>query len=236
MNFLPSTTHHDEANRDINVALLPIGSFEQHGAHLPLTTDTLVASSVAAKLAESYEGLRLLAPLTYSCSHEHTDFAGTVSISAKTLISCISDIRQSLEHQGVDKVVLVNGHGGNYVLSNIAQEANVTQPLVSVFPSSSDWAVARSAAEMKTIGRQDMHGGELETSILLHVAPHLVRDGWESADHTADERPALLMLGMKEYTASGIIGRPSLASAQKGQLALSSITKSFQTQLDALGS
>jgi creatinine amidohydrolase len=114
-------------------------------------------------------------------------------------------------------VVLVNGHGGNYVLNNVAQEANVDGPSVVVYPTGRDWDVARRAAGLETTAHDDMHGGEAETSILLHYAPDSIAAEWESADHQADERPDLLLLGMMDYTRTGIIGRPSLATASKGE-------------------
>jgi creatinine amidohydrolase len=80
---------------------------------------------------------------------------------------------------------------------------------------------------MTTNAHEDMHAGEFETSILLHAWPAVVRAGNETADWTADERPHLLSLGMVPYTSSGVIGRPSLGTAEKGKLALASLVESF---------
>ncbi|MGW4720927.1 creatininase family protein [Nocardia sp. NPDC004260] len=110
----------DVADAAARIAVLPVGSFEQHGDHLPLITDTVIACLIARQLAENYP-LLLLPPLTISCSHEHEPFAGTVSLSPATLIAVISDIRRSLDRSGITTLVLVNAHGGNYVLGNIAQ-------------------------------------------------------------------------------------------------------------------
>src|SRR4051812_14273073 len=118
MEFVTLATSHDEHARKAETALLPVGSFEQHGAHLPLATDSLIASILAKAISDAYP-MFLLPPLTISCSHEHASFPGTISISASTLTHIISDIRLSLRAQGVDKLVVVSGHGGNYVLSNI---------------------------------------------------------------------------------------------------------------------
>ncbi len=76
----------------------------------------------------------LLSPLTISCSHEHAAFAGTVSIRAQTLIQVVEDVAESLAQQGVRGLVLVNGHGGNYVLSNIVQQNNVADVRMTLFP------------------------------------------------------------------------------------------------------
>ena len=223
----------DETMRDANIAVLPVGSFEQHGAHLPLATDTIVASTVADAIARQY-GLFCLPPVTFSCSHEHEGFPGTVSVSAQTLVAMVTDIRLSLERAGVAKLVIVNGHGGNYVLSNIAQEANVSRPAVALFPGRDDFVVARASAGMVTSVHDDMHGGEWETSILLHAHPELVHDAYWESDHNAPDRPYLHLLGMAGYTTSGIIGRPSLATADKGRLALASLVTTFDMLLHAL--
>ncbi len=126
MDSLVTTATTDDIRAlSARVAVLPVGSFEQHGDFLPLTTDTLIASAIARRIADDYS-LFLLPPITFSCSHEHTAYPGTVSISARTLIAMIDDIATSLRASGVDRLVIVNGHGGNYVLSNIVQEANTT--------------------------------------------------------------------------------------------------------------
>jgi creatinine amidohydrolase len=225
-HLVPISTTTDARVRQAKTAILPIGSFEQHGPYLPLTTDTLVACAISRAIADSYPVLEL-SPLTITCSHEHKAWPGTVSISARTLHAVVSDIHQSLQQSGINKLVLVNAHGGNYALRNIVQEANVSGPHMAFFPENSDWTTARVAASMTTSNHEDMHGGELETSILLHAYPEVVRTGYETADHIADDRTGLLTLGMAHYTESGIIGRPSLASATKGKTALTSIVNSF---------
>jgi creatinine amidohydrolase len=231
--LITAATSADEAKRCATVAVLPVGSFEQHGDHLPLTTDTIIACVIANHIAETYDVL-LLPPVTMSCSHEHEGFEGTVSISSRTLIAIIDDVQSSLARSGVKYLVLVNGHGGNYVLSNIAQEANVTERRVALFPGREDFRIARERAEMETTTSEDMHGGEWETSILLHSHPHLVRSMYSQSDHDAPQRPHLLITGIRAYAPSGIVGRPSVASAAKGQAALDSLTSSFSDVLKVL--
>jgi creatinine amidohydrolase len=213
--------------------MLPIGSFEQHGDYLPLSTDTLIACVIAREIADTYN-LMLLPPVTISCSHEHADWPGTVSISARTLHALITDVAESLTARGIDRLLLVNGHGGNYVLANIVQEASVHGPRMALFPTSSDWRQAREVAGLSTDGHVDMHAGELETSILLHALPDTVRPGYEHSDHEADDRRQLLSLGMRAYTTSGVIGQPSLASAEKGKAVLVVLTELARTHLAAL--
>lgn len=231
--LLPIRTTSDEKNRNAKCAVLPVGSFEQHGDFLPLITDTVVAVAVSRELSNVYPILQL-PPVTISCSHEHGAWHGTVSISASTLESMVSDIYSSVANSGLTSLVILNCHGGNYVLSNIVQEGNSLGKRMALFPSGADWTQARQAAGLVTSNHEDMHAGELETSILLHVNPELVRDGYQAADWTVDDRRHLLTTGMGEYTRSGVIGRPSLASAGKGKALLASLVESFASVLEIL--
>ncbi len=219
--------------RNALVAILPIGSFEQHGPCLPLVSDTAIACIIARNVADVYPVL-YLPPVTISCSHEHKAWPGTVSISSRTLSAIISDVQNSLRLAGIDKLVLINGHGGNYVLRNIVQESTVVHRNMALFPTGADWQRARAAADMTTDDHEDMHAGELETSMLLHGCPELVRDGYTNTDHTANERADLLTVGMEAYTSSGVIGRPSLSSALKGKVAVESLVESFERCLQTL--
>jgi creatinine amidohydrolase len=227
-------TTQDEQQRGANVATLPVGSFEQHGPALPLVTDTLIACLIASRIADAHD-LLLLPPVTISCSHEHADFAGTVSISARTLHAMVEDIRESLRKTGISKLVLVNGHGGNHVLSNVTREANVGGSHVTLFPARDDWDAARREAGIATTASEDMHAGELETSLLLYAHPEVIREELQPPDHLANTRTHLLVTGMRAYTDSGIIGQPSLATAEKGKAALTSLTASFADHLRLLG-
>lgn len=217
------------------VAVLPVGSFEQHGPFLPLATDTLVACAVAREIAEAYP-VHLLPPVTVSCSHEHAAWPGTVSISSVTLHAVVSDIAASLRRSGVDTLVVVNGHGGNYVLGNVVQESSARGERMALFPAAEDWESALRRAGVVSSALTDMHAGEIETSILLHTHPELLKPGYETSDFVADDRRHLLTLGMSGYTDSGVIGRPSLGSAEKGKELLASLVDSFGAYFSLLTS
>ncbi|MGC3002431.1 creatininase family protein [Streptomyces sp. G35A] len=237
--LLPADTTEDVRTRGAavsrQVAVLPVGSFEQHGPFLPLATDTLVACAIAREIADAYP-VHLLPPVTISCSHEHAAWPGTVSLSSATLHAVIRDIADSLRRSGVDTLVLVNGHGGNYVLGNVAQESSARGGRMALFPAPEDWETARQRAGVVTSLLTDMHAGEIETSVLLHAHPELLRPGYEASDHVADDRRHLLTLGMSAYTDSGVIGRPSLGSAEKGKELLASLADSFGAYFSLLTS
>ncbi|WP_308293253.1 creatininase family protein [Streptomyces sp. YS415] len=236
--LVPADTTEDVRARGAGVsrqvAVLPVGSFEQHGPFLPLATDTLVACAVAREIAAAYP-VHLLPPVTISCSHEHAAWPGTVSISSVTLHAVIRDIAESLRRSGVEALVVVNGHGGNYVLGNLVQESSARGERIALFPATEDWETARERARVDTSLLTDMHAGEIETSILLHTHPEMLRPGYETSDFVADDRRHLLSLGMSAYTDSGVIGRPSLGSAEKGKELLASLSDSFAACLSVLG-
>lgn len=233
-HIIPTATSADEAHRGSSVAVLPVGSFEQHGDHLPLATDIFIACLIARKVTDRY-GLFLLPPLTITCSHEHADWPGTVSISAATLHAVVADVSTSLKASGVFRLLIVNGHGGNYVLSNIVQEASVSRLRMALFPGREDWQAARELAGCKILnGHEDMHAGELETSIMLYAMPEMVRPSYVSADHKAVRSPHLLSRGMRICTTTGVVGRPSLATAQKGKALLTALTNRAAAYLDVL--
>lgn len=117
MDLITLATTADIRDRRPEIALLPVGSFEQHGRHLPLATDTIVALAIADGLAAVYN-VFVLPPITMSCSHEHAAWPGTISLSHRTVSAVIEDVVVSLTAQGIGKLAIISGHGGNYFLSN----------------------------------------------------------------------------------------------------------------------
>jgi creatinine amidohydrolase len=200
--------------------VLPIGAFEQHGPSLPLVTDTLIAIAIVEAISQHHNVFQLPA-ITFGCSHEHSAFPGTVSLSPATMAAVVTDIRASLAQQGIGALIVVNGHGGNYVLGNVVQQANTDGAIrVGLYPSRADWMEARRAAAISSSNHDDMHAGELETSILLAAHPSYVRDGWQHHDHIAPDRRHLTTVGIGAYTTNGVIGYPSRATATKGHAVL----------------
>jgi creatinine amidohydrolase len=233
--ILPAATTTDTGTVNAAIAVLPVGSCEQHGPYLPLVTDTLIAIAIAGAIAGDHPNVLQLPAVTYSCSHEHAAFPGTVSVSATTLWAIFADITESLAHQGVTGLIVVNAHGGNAVLTNIAQQANLHGPLrVGLYPSREDWAEARVEATIISSSHDDMHAGELETSVLLAAYPDYVREGWNTADHSAPDRRYLTTLGINAYTESGVIGQPSQATREKGMRALSHLGAAAGTLIGLL--
>src|ERR671912_882298 len=110
-----------EAVKQQRVAVLPVGTIEQHGPHLPLVTDVLTATEMSRRAVERLAGEAVLMPSVYYAFNEHhLDFPGTISVRGETFIQYVTDIGRSLAHHGFRKVLLVNGHGSNVPYLDIA--------------------------------------------------------------------------------------------------------------------
>lgn len=234
LQLIPDITSTDSGATN-TLAVLPIGSFEQHGPYLPLGTDTLIACAVASSIRQHHNVLQL-PPVTFGCSHEHAAYPGTVSISATTLAAVVGDITDSLIQQNNTGLIVVNGHGGNAVLTNTVQQLNTPHSPIKVglYPSREDWTEARAAASIASSGHDDMHAGELETSILLAACPDYLRDGWQTSDHATNDRRYLTTLGIHAYTPTGVIGYPSQATVAKGDKALDHLGRSADGLIELL--
>ncbi len=220
---------------DVNVAFLPIGATEQHGYHLPISTDALIAEAIANELSKRFEPSYCVPVLPYSASFEHADFPGCISLRIHTLTAVVTDIVQSLKRSGISHVVIINGHGGNHLLRNIVQELNAEDPRTvwGPFPNRRHWEEAYRAAGIRETISRDMHAGEGETSLIMHLMPKAVKEDKRS-DCDVPDRPLLETVGMKPYTESGTIGFPTRATAEKGRLLLQSLTDQIASTLEGI--
>ncbi len=207
------------------VAVLPLGAMETHGPHLPLATDTLIAEGIldrAQALDQSAEPILRLPPLWIGASAEHADHAGTVSIEPETLIAHIQDIGEGLARAGVKRVLLFNGHGGNIAAALIA--ALKLRTRFGMLAASAHWLDYGLPTDMTAPAgvKEDVHGGWIETSVMLHLTPSLVGKGAAAA--AAPPAPSLFPSGpvnwgwmTSDLTPSGWIGRADLADVDLGR-------------------
>ena len=197
------------------VAVLPVGATEQHGAHLPTGTDTLLAAHVAETAAEQ-TGDIVLPPLAYGCSLGHTDhWPGTLSLHPTTMTAAIVELGRWVHASRFSKLVIVNGHATNGppCQSAILQLRHELPDLRARFVSIFDLTPA--IAERYTEDAPDFHANEAETSMLLHLAEAQVRleRAVDEPDRTVDR---VLSYPMPAVTRSGTVGTPSRASAERG--------------------
>ena len=182
---------------------MPVGSTEQHGPHLPLETDTVIATSVARRLADTLGGY--VAPaINFGASGEHQDFPGVVSIGTDALRAMLVELVRSLS-RWAGRIMFVNGHGGNLEAVTAAVEQLRTE--------------GHDVAWVPCAVAGDAHAGHTETSLLLHLAPWLVRPHRAEPGNTrplAELLPELTAHGVREVSANGVLGDPTGASAAKG--------------------
>jgi len=207
------------------VAVLPIGALEQHGPHLPLATDTILAEGVARRIAASL-GALLLPPVAYGETWTSEGFAGTLSLTPDTLRAVILDLGRGLKRAGVRALVTVNGHFGNRepiaLAARTLLEADGFPVLHLDYPGLEPAAAAICTS--KPAAPSFYHADEVETSMMLALAPELVRMDRAVAEYP--EFPPLfgsVPLRLDSFNHTGVFGDPRQASAEKGEALIAAI-------------
>ncbi len=202
--------------------LLPLGSCEQHGPHLPVDADARIATAVAARVAASRPRLVVAPTLPYGASGEHHGLAGTISIGLDALELVIVEIARTLGPE-FSSLILFSWHGGNEAalrraMHTISEEGHPAHHLVP-----------------RVSG--DAHAGRLETSIMLALHPELVRMDRAAAGNTrplAEIMDELRVSGVAGVSPSGVLGDPTGASAAEGEELLGSLVVDLGSQIDGL--
>ncbi len=216
------------------VVILPIGAVEQHGAHLPLLTDTLIATGgldrTLAQLPADVQAWAL-PPMSYGKSNEHINFPGTITLSAATLSAVLHDIGASLARAGFRRFAFLNGHGGNMALLNsVARDIRVATGMM-VFCLHGIQYGKPSFEISENEWKLGLHGGETETSLILALAPDLVDMSKAVAEYPEfpNEGTDLFLTGnasaawlADDWSKSGIFGDATLGTKEKGEALLAS--------------
>ena len=213
------TDHWKPTRRPLLV--VPIGACEQHGPHLPLDTDTRIASALANSLVNKYDGELLLCPaLAITASAEHASFPGTLSLGATVFEQVIIELVRSADWAA--GVVLVNGHGGNRVSVDRAV-------------SQLEYEQRRVLAWWPQIPDGDAHAGHTETSMMLAISPELVRmdDAEEGRMEPLSELMAELRSGgVGAVSPNGVLGDPRMATASHGRSLLTRLSIDLVAAVD----
>ena len=157
------------------VVLLPVGAMEDHGPHLPLDTDNLIITRIVEGVAAAIPAEVLLLPtIPFGFNEHHKDFPGVIYIQPETLMHFVVDVAKSLVHHGFRRILILNGHGSNHPVLDLAARKTVIQT-ECLCVSASYWNLMSDTlkAERRSATGGMSHAGELETSFMLHLRPEL---------------------------------------------------------------
>ena len=234
------------------VAVLPLGATEQHGPHLPLSVDTVLVNGVvnaALTHLSEQDPVWVLPTQSLGLSTEHTAFAGTLTLSPQTVIQLWCDIGASVARAGVKKLLLFNAHGGNVGLMDVVARELRGQHGLLVY-SSSWYNLPLDAAAMQSFSADEqrfgVHAGDMETSMMLALAPETVNmalaQNFDSTSRTraaqcpvlGNGKSAKLGWHMQDYNPQGAAGNAAAATAAKGQALVTSAGEQLAQLLQEL--
>ena len=216
-NNIATNTWSQVANRESTILLLPLGSCEQHGPHLPLDTDTQIAQHLCAQAALQDDRLLIAPSLSITASGEHAGFPGTLSIGTDALTQVLIEIVRSADW--CNGVVFVNGHGGN-----ADAVAAAARTLTSEHRNVAAW--------WPRIEHGDAHAGASETSMMLVINPEQVNMAKAEAGSTqpiSEISAQLRSGGVRAVSTNGVLGDPTTATSEHGHNLLSQLTHDLVT-------
>lgn len=217
------------------VAILPVGATEQEGDHLPVGASTLILETISRQIADGLdESAYLLPVMPFGTSGSHLGSAGTISLGWSTLMDVIKDIVESLALQGISRIVVIDSLGcatggmtrphENFIVKTAVRQMNYDHPEIDVLWVQPFTAAAAELGGILVNPKDDVHAGELTTSLLMHLAPELVQSN--AVDHVPDiGKTALDWVPFNTLCPDGVWGYPSHASAEKGGLAIAAAVK-----------
>lgn len=232
-----------------SVLIVPVGSVEQHGDHLPVVTDTLLVEAMVDAAVDRLDEIPVLVtpPIWSGFSPHHLSFGGTLSLTFAHLRATLEDIAHTGIENGFDAVLFVNGHGGNGPLIDAVVSTVGVDTDAEVLGTTYFELAADASEEIRQSEPGGMaHGGEFETSLMLAIRPDLVgdpsvREGEPMDEHyrwagqdLLDGGPVSVYRSFDAYSASGAIGTPEQASAETGNRLRSAIGDELAALLVAI--
>jgi len=202
------------------LAVIPIGSIEIHGPHLPLGIDTMVIERVAVEAVRNLDAV-VLPPLPYAYVPENRHFKGTISLSADTFLRLLEEVCDEVYRNGVEKIVVLNGHGGNIrPLRLFIREVLSKKKKYCVYLIPEPWGLITDVIEEVKETDEIGHACEIETSIALYLFPGLCRLYKVKRPATTGRKPPRgveTAVDWSGYAVEGYLGDPRKASSKKDE-------------------
>ena len=226
------------------LVILPIGSTEQHGPHLPLDVDSFLCESVCLEVGKrAPDKVLVLPPVSYGLNLHHIDFPGTIHIEPETFIAFCLNITKSVAYHGFEKILLVNGHGSNMPLAELVARKTVLATKSLCFATSYFQFLLEAFEEVRET-ETIAHADELETSLYLHLAEDRVRldQATEGDDRTgrflSSDSTSNFPVRFSDYwgrwTQTGVHGDPTKATREKGEVILEAAVSGLTELVDEL--
>lgn len=200
---------------NVNTAIVPLGSIEQHGSHLPLGTDFVIANAIAKKVAEALDAY-LLPGIPVGTCQEHTGGKGSVWVSPSTYFNVIQDICLSLRTEGFRRIAFIMGHGGLWIVKPAVRQMNLSYPDITVLHIVPGDAFRQHIARILDNASVDIHAGEGETSLMLHLTPEHVHMEKAVDSVPGVGREFFDYLPLLKFSPAGTWGTPTKATKEKG--------------------
>lgn len=238
MADLPWTAVESVLDGGTSTVVLPLGATEQHGPHLPLGTDTTLATALGVRVARGL-GRTLVAPaVPVGPSNEHMSFPGTISVEGEPLRQLVEQQVTSLERHGFDRVVLLPGHGGWFPVIESSYPVlarNASSDVVAI--TNVQWYMELLAEGLQAAGvdvsEPVVHAGASETAMMLAIAPDQVGDDRPTGYTERVSAAALFNEGVERYDRMGTVGDPQVATAEVGEIVLEHVVDAYTSYLRA---
>ncbi|HUX75413.1 MAG TPA: creatininase family protein [Anaerolineae bacterium] len=227
------------------VVLLPFGTVEDHGPHLPINTDNVIVEAICLEAARrAPEDVLAMPVVAYGLDEHHMDFPGTVSVDVHTLIAYLTDVATSVARHGFTHVLIVNGHGSNAPIADLAARRVVLETGIICGAMSPNAAIDPTLAEpvfsemRRSAPGGVAHAGEYETAMMLHLRPDLVQmdqavreSGQIKLEHFNWDHPEPSILAWQDWwsrmSESGVCGDPTVATAEFGRALFETTVENF---------
>lgn len=225
--------------------LLPFGTVEDHGPHLPINTDNVIVEAICLEVARRAPDEALVMPLVaYGLDEHHMDFPGTIAVDVQTLMAYVSDVAISVARHGFTHVLIVNGHGSNASIADLAARRVVLETGIICGAMSPNAAIDPTLAEpafsqmRRSAPGGVAHAGEYETAMMLHLRPDLVQMdqavrefGQLTLEYFNWDHPGRSILAWQDWwsrmSQSGVCGDPTVATAEFGQALFETTVENF---------